>query len=84
MDVAAAATDVGDVATRVRPGINGTLLPIGDPAKAAALVRTLVADANSLEEMRRQARATILEEKLTTRSMTVSYRRLLLSEMVPA
>ena len=84
MEVAAAATDVGDVATLVRAGETGTILPIGDPAKAASLVRSLVADPEALTAMRRRARATVLEEKLTTRSMAASYRRLFLSETIPA
>ncbi|WP_454021078.1 glycosyltransferase [Azospirillum sp. Marseille-Q6669] len=84
MEVAAAATDVGDVATLVRAGETGTILPIGDPAKAASLVRSLVADPQALTAMRRRARATVLEEKLTTRSMAASYRRLFLSETIPA
>ncbi len=48
---AVVATPVADLATRVRPGLEGALVPIGDPAALAAAIVDLLAAPEALERL---------------------------------
>lgn len=57
----------------IEPGVNGRVIPPGDPAAAAAVLEELSRDAAQRERLARAAHATILEKGFTAAAMIGGY-----------